>query len=69
MGGGTLAAARVVILAAKELDVMVGLAEMEIKVSAALRAFQPPSKFIGFIADGWCLTAGSGFQSLYLIAS
>ena len=57
------------ILAAKELDVMVGLAEMEIEVSAALRAFQPPSKFVGFIADGRCLAAGSDFQSLYLFPS
>ena len=40
MGGRAFAEPGIVVLTAKELDVMIALVEVEVEIAAALRAFQ-----------------------------
>ena len=49
------------VVAAKELDVVVALVEVEIQIAAALRAFQIAGKGAGLLGNGGALAPCPGF--------
>ena len=53
------------VVAAKELDVVVALVEVEIQIAAALRAFQIAGKGAGLLGNGGPSAPG-GLQALHL---
>ena len=58
--------AGVMVLAAKKLDVVVALVEVEVEVSSALRAFQNAGEYAGLLGDGGPLAARPLLHLLYL---
>lgn len=69
VGLGALAQAGIVVLAAKEFNIVVALVEVEIEVAAALRAFQNAGKGAGLLGDGGPPPACPLFHALYLFPS
>ena len=68
MGRGAFAEPGIVVVAAKELDVMVALVEVESQIAAALRAFQIATKGAGLLHYGRPPAPG-GLQALHLFPS
>jgi len=51
----------IVVLAAKEFNIVVALVKMEIQIAAALRAFQIAGKDAGLLGNGGALAPCPGF--------
>ena len=66
MGLGALTEAGIMVLTAKEFDVVVALIEVEIEIADALRAFQIAGKHAGFLGDSGPPPASLLFHALYL---
>ena len=61
VGRRALAEPRIVVLAAKEFNIVVALVKMEIPIAAALRAFQIAGKDAGRLGNGGALAPCPGF--------
>ena len=57
------------VLTAKEFDVVVFLIEVEVEITAALGAFQPPGKHTRLLGDGGFLAPCAFLQRLHLFPS
>ena len=56
-------------MTAKEFDVVVFLIEVEVEITAALGAFQPPGKHTRLLGDGGFLAPCAFLQRLHLFPS
>ena len=61
VGRRTFSEAGIVVVAAKELDVVVALVEVESQIASALRAFQIAAKGAGLLGNSGVLAPCPGF--------
>ena len=69
VGRRTLAEPGIVVLAAKEFNIVVALVKMEIQIAAALRAFQQAGEYAGLLRDRGLFAARPFLERLHLFPS